>query len=93
MTLQATDAFSSVATTTCSAIIAQPVATSTSPADQITAILEQIAALKAQLKPRDTATWTLIDGKIDTVLRELRAVNPNVANQKTALEALLAVLK
>lgn len=48
---------------------------------------------QAQLKPRDSATWTLIDGKIDTVLRELRAVNPNVANEKTALEALLAVLK
>ena len=49
MTLQATDASSSVATTTCSATIAQPVATSTSTADQIAGLLEQIAALKAQL--------------------------------------------
>ncbi len=48
---------------------------------------------QAQLKPRDKATWSLIDGKIDTVLRELRAVNPNAATEKTALEALLAVLK
>jgi hypothetical protein len=48
---------------------------------------------QAQLKPRDPAAWTLIDGKIDPVLRELRAVNPNVATEKTALEALLVVLK
>lgn len=48
---------------------------------------------EAQLKPRDTATWTIIDGKIDTVLRELRAVHPNPATEKTALETLLAVLK
>lgn len=48
---------------------------------------------QARLKPRDVTAWTAIDGKIDTVLRELRAVNPNTANEKTALEALLAVLK
>ncbi len=47
---------------------------------------------QAQLKPKDPAAWTLIDGKIDTVLRELRAVNPNVANEKSALEALLVAL-
>ncbi len=48
---------------------------------------------EARLKPRDTATWTKIDGKIDTVLRSLRAVNPDLASEKTALQALLAVLK
>lgn len=48
---------------------------------------------EAVLKPRDTATWTIIDGKIDTVLRELRAVHPNVASEKSALDALLGVLK
>lgn len=48
---------------------------------------------EAKLKSKDLATWTKIDGKIDTVLRELRAVNPNGANEKAALEALLVTLK
>ena len=48
---------------------------------------------QARLKSRDATAWTVIDGKIDTVLRELRAVNPNANNEKTALEALLTVLK
>ncbi len=48
---------------------------------------------EARLKPKDPATWTTIDSKIDTVLRELRVVNPNATSEKTALEALLAVLK
>jgi uncharacterized membrane-anchored protein len=41
------------------------------------------------LKPRNPATWTLIDGKIDTVLRELRAVHPDVTKEKAALDGLL----
>jgi uncharacterized membrane-anchored protein len=45
------------------------------------------------LKARDDAEWTNIDGKIDTVLRELRAVHPNVTSEKAALTALLAVLQ
>jgi uncharacterized membrane-anchored protein len=48
---------------------------------------------QARLKPKDTAKWTEIDGKIDTVLRELRAVNPNATTEKAALEALLAALQ
>ena len=48
---------------------------------------------QARLKPKDLTTWTLIDGKIDTVLRELRAVSPNASSEKTALQALLEVLK
>ncbi len=48
---------------------------------------------QARLKPKDSAAWTLIDVKIDTVLRELRAVNPNQTSEKTALENLLSVLK
>ena len=48
---------------------------------------------EAMLKPRDLATWTMIDGKIDTVLRELRAVHPNPITEKTALQALISVLK
>lgn len=47
---------------------------------------------QARLKPMDTAAWTKVDGKIDTVLRELRAVSPNMATEKSALQALLAVL-
>ena len=45
-----------------------------------------------RLKPRNTTEWTRVDGKIDTVLRELRAVKPNLMTEKSALEALLAVL-
>ena len=43
------------------------------------------------LKAKDRAEWTKIDKKIDTVLRELRAVQPNPATEKAALEALLTV--
>jgi uncharacterized membrane-anchored protein len=47
---------------------------------------------QSRLKSRDGAAWTVIDGKIDTVLRQLRSTNPNQASEKAALEALLAVL-
>ena len=47
---------------------------------------------QSRLKSRDKATWTKIDGKIDTVLRELRAVHPNVDSEKAALQALIVVL-
>jgi hypothetical protein len=47
---------------------------------------------EARLKPRDKAAWTSIDGKIDRVLRELRATNPNPPSEKAALTALLAAL-
>ena len=48
---------------------------------------------QARLKPRDPAAWTAIDGKIDTVLRELRSTSPNPASEKDALDALLAALR
>jgi hypothetical protein len=44
------------------------------------------------LKNKNGAEWTKIDGKIDTVLRELRAVNPNATTEKAALQALLSVI-
>jgi hypothetical protein len=47
---------------------------------------------QSRLKSRDRAKWTQIDGKIDTVLRELRAVHPDMTSEKSALEALLGVL-
>ena len=47
---------------------------------------------QSRLKPKDKATWNTIDGKIDTVLRELRSTHPNVTTEKSALLALIAVL-
>ncbi len=47
---------------------------------------------QARLKSKDKAAWTTVDGKIDTVLRELRAVHQNTASEKSALEALLGIL-
>ena len=47
---------------------------------------------EAHLKPRDKAAWTDIDGKIDTVLRELRAASPHLATEKPALTTLLAAI-
>jgi hypothetical protein len=47
---------------------------------------------QARLKSKDDAAWSEIDGKIDTVLRQLRAVNPDPVQEQSALTALLAVL-
>src|SRR5581483_6375602 len=47
---------------------------------------------EASLKPKSPAEWTKIDDKIDEALRQLRAVNPNPATEKTALQDLLSVL-
>ena len=48
---------------------------------------------EARLKPRDPAAWTAIDGKIDTVLRELRSTSPDPGPEKAALDALLSALR
>ena len=40
----------------------------------------------------DQAKWTEVDNAIDKVLRQLRAVNPNVETSKSSLEVLLNVL-
>lgn len=48
---------------------------------------------EARLKPRNKAAWTEIDGKIDTVLRQLRSTSPpRPAAEKTALADLIAAL-
>jgi hypothetical protein len=47
---------------------------------------------QARLQPLDGKAWTLIDGKIDTVLRQLRASSPNMTTEKQALSDLLAAL-
>ena len=45
------------------------------------------------LKAKNGTQWTMIDKKIDTVLRELRAGSPNVTTEKSALGSLLLVLQ
>ena len=47
---------------------------------------------QARLKPKSPTAWTAVDARIDTVLRELRATNPNPAGEKEALTALLTAL-
>ncbi|HEY4006439.1 MAG TPA: hypothetical protein VGM60_14810 [Pseudonocardia sp.] len=47
---------------------------------------------EARMKPKDKAEWTTIDGKIDTVLRDLRATSPKPASERAALTALLDAL-
>jgi len=49
-------------------------------------------AAQSRLRPKDTAAWTELDGRIDTVLRELRAANPNAPSEQAALTSLLAAL-
>jgi uncharacterized membrane-anchored protein len=49
-------------------------------------------AAQGRLQARDGATWTEIDDKIDTVLRELRAASPNAADETAALNDLLTSL-
>jgi hypothetical protein len=48
---------------------------------------------EARLKPRDPAAWTVIDDKIDTVLRKLRASTPHPDEEKAALGDLLTALR
>jgi uncharacterized membrane-anchored protein len=47
---------------------------------------------EARLKPKGKAAWNEIDGKIDTVLRELRSTSPDPTSEKAALTALLSAL-
>ena len=47
---------------------------------------------RSTLYAKDKVEWKRVDGKIDTALRELRALNPNITNEKSALESLLSVL-
>lgn len=44
---------------------------------------------QAQLKPMSPEKWTEMDGAIDTVLKNLRAAQPNTATCQSALQALL----
>jgi uncharacterized membrane-anchored protein len=49
-------------------------------------------AAEARLKPMNPTKWTEMDGAIDKVLRQLRAVNPNAFGCKSALEVLLQTI-
>ncbi|AZS35749.1 hypothetical protein CVS47_00346 [Microbacterium lemovicicum] len=44
------------------------------------------------LQPLDNTGWTYLDGKIDTVLTELRAPTPDITAEKNALNDFLAAL-
>ncbi len=48
---------------------------------------------ESKLKPMNYAKWTEIDDAIDKVLRQLRSTSPTMEGSKSALDALLAVLK
>ena len=48
---------------------------------------------RGKLQAKNDTEWTKIDGKIDTVLRELRSTSPTPTTEKAALGALLAVLQ
>ncbi len=48
---------------------------------------------QARLKPMNSAKWTQIDGDLDKVFREVRAVHPNQQTAQTALQTLLSDLK
>ncbi|MDQ6757316.1 MAG: hypothetical protein M3004_10310 [Bacteroidota bacterium] len=48
---------------------------------------------QSRLKQMNGAKWTEVDNAIDKVLRQVRSVNPNQQECKSALDDLLAVLK
>jgi uncharacterized membrane-anchored protein len=47
---------------------------------------------QSSLQPMDQTAWTYLDGRIDTVLRALRASKPDKATEEQALTALLTAL-
>nr|WP_206072433.1 hypothetical protein [Antrihabitans stalactiti] len=48
---------------------------------------------EATLKPMDAAGWTVLDGRIDKVLKAIRAANPDRSTEAHTLTDLLAELK
>jgi len=47
---------------------------------------------QARLKAKDKSEWTTIDGKVDTVLTQIRASKPDSSGEQAALTELLAAL-
>jgi hypothetical protein len=47
---------------------------------------------QARLKSMNSSKWSVVDKSIDTVLRQLRAANPDPAGCKTALESLVSTI-
>jgi hypothetical protein len=48
---------------------------------------------QSKLQPMDDATWTAIDGRIDTVLTALRDSHRDAVTERQALDDLLTALK
>jgi uncharacterized membrane-anchored protein len=48
---------------------------------------------QSRLKPMDSATWTVLDGQIDSVLKALRSPTPDPATEIQALNTLLTSLQ
>jgi hypothetical protein len=48
---------------------------------------------EATLRPLDETTWTVLDGRIDSVLKAVRAHTPNQGTEKQTLTALLTALQ
>ena len=48
---------------------------------------------EATLRPLDETTWTVLDGRIDSVLKALRASTPDPGTEKQTLTALLTALQ
>jgi hypothetical protein len=49
-------------------------------------------AYENPLKAKNKADWTLLDGALDKVLKQLRASKPNPATSATALQDLLTLI-
>ncbi len=47
---------------------------------------------QARLKPMNGTAWNHIDGQLDTVFREVRAVHPNAQTAAPALQSLISIL-
>jgi hypothetical protein len=44
------------------------------------------------LKPLDATGWTLLDGRIDVVLHQLRSKHPDLTSEQTALQNLIRTI-
>jgi len=48
---------------------------------------------ESTLRPMDETAWTVLDGRIDSVLTAVRASKPDSATETPALTALLTALQ
>jgi uncharacterized membrane-anchored protein len=59
---------------------------------RITALEKAWDQQEKTLKPVDPTGWTLLDGRIDVVLHQLRSKSPDLNSEETALQNLLATI-